>query len=74
MPRFFFKADYGNGCTCMDETGEEFDTLEQAQAHASIVSDELGRNMPWRVTVQVVDRQGGMLSMVEQDSSKQRDH
>jgi hypothetical protein len=57
MTRYYFQADY-RGVTVIDEIGEEFPTLRQAEAHAAIVAKELGRNDPQPVTVFVLSQEG----------------
>jgi len=53
MARYFFQARYP-GMTVVDDIGEEFSTLRQAQAHAAIVAGELSRNGTQQVTVTVL--------------------
>jgi hypothetical protein len=53
MPRYFFQADY-HGVTVVDDIGEEFSTLQKAEAHATAVASELGRNEPEEVVVLVL--------------------
>jgi hypothetical protein len=60
MPRYFFQADY-HGATVVDQIGEEFATLQEAQAHAAIVANELARNDSQTV-VRVVDEKGTVLA------------
>jgi hypothetical protein len=43
MARYFFQAQY-HGALLTDDIGEEFPTLHAAEAHATIVANELGRN------------------------------
>jgi len=57
MPRYFFQADY-HGVTVVDDIGEEFSTLQEAEAHAAAVAGELGRNEPEDVVVLVVSEHG----------------
>jgi hypothetical protein len=61
MTRYYFQADY-RGVTVIDEMGEEFPTLRQAEAHAAIVAKELGRNDPQPVTVFVLSQEGIQLA------------
>jgi hypothetical protein len=53
MARYFFQANW-HGVTVIDDIGEEFPTLQAAEAHAAIVADELGRNSSETVTVFVL--------------------
>ncbi|HEY7299787.1 MAG TPA: hypothetical protein VH684_17915 [Xanthobacteraceae bacterium] len=55
MPLYFFKADYDDRNTAIDDAGVEFQSLKQAQAYAAVVEEELGRNTGRRVTVEVVE-------------------
>jgi Domain of unknown function (DUF6894) len=43
MSHYFFQAQY-RGSTLTDHIGEEFSTLQEAEAHAAVVAQELGRN------------------------------
>jgi Domain of unknown function (DUF6894) len=43
MTHYLFQAQY-RGSTLTDDIGEEFATLHEAEAHAAVVADELGRN------------------------------
>ena len=43
MVRYFFQAQY-RGATLTNDIGEEFSTVQEAQAHAAHVADELSRN------------------------------
>jgi uncharacterized protein DUF6894 len=43
MTRYFFQAQY-RGATLTDDIGEEFSTVQEAQAHAARVAGELSRN------------------------------
>jgi hypothetical protein len=61
MPRYFFQADY-RGISVNDDVGEEFSTLQDAEAHAAVVANELARNSPHAVTVSVVDEDGILLA------------
>jgi hypothetical protein len=56
MTRYLFQAQY-RGATLTDDIGEEFATLREAEAHATVVADELGRNSSQIATVFVL---GGM--------------
>ena len=53
MALYFFQAHY-RGAMVADDIGEEFSTVQQAEAHAAIVASELGRNEPQPVTVYVL--------------------
>jgi hypothetical protein len=53
MPRYFFQADY-HGVTAVDDVGEEFSTLQEAEAHAAAVASELARNESEEVVVLVL--------------------
>jgi hypothetical protein len=53
MARYLFVANY-RGATIVDDIGEDFPTLREAEAHATIVANELGRNDPQPVTVFVL--------------------
>jgi hypothetical protein len=57
MPRYFFQADY-HGVTAVDDIGEEFSTLQEAETHAAAVASELGRNEPEDVVVLVLSEHG----------------
>jgi predicted sugar kinase len=57
MARYLFQADY-RGVTATDDIGEEFSTLQEAEAHAEIVANELGRNTSGAVTVSVLNEDG----------------
>jgi hypothetical protein len=59
MGHYFFQAEY-HGVTAADEIGEEFSTLQEAEAHAAVVANELGRNDTQTVVVYVLD-EGGVL-------------
>jgi hypothetical protein len=60
MSRYFFEAQY-RGSTLTDDTGQEFATLEEAQAHANVVAAELGRNSS-EATVFVLGADGKLLA------------
>jgi len=67
MTRYFFQADY-HGTTVGDDFGEEFSTLKEAEAHAAIVANELGRNDTQAVCVRVLTENGvALASAVPQD-------
>ena len=53
MARYLFQADY-RGVRATDDIGEEFPTLQEAEAHAAIVANELGRNTAEAVAVSVL--------------------
>jgi hypothetical protein len=53
MPRYFFQARY-HDMTVVDDIGGEFSTLQEAQAHATMVAGELSRNDAPEVTVTVL--------------------
>jgi hypothetical protein len=57
MPRYFFQADC-HGVTVDDDVGEEFSTLQEAEAHAAAVASELGRNESEEVVVLVLMEHG----------------
>ena len=61
MPRYLFEADY-RGVTATDDIGEEFSTLQEAEAHAAIVANELGRNTSEAVTVSVLSADGTLVT------------
>jgi Domain of unknown function (DUF6894) len=50
MARYFFQANY-HGVTVVDEIGEDFPTVQEAEAHAVAVAKELGHNNPQPATV-----------------------
>jgi hypothetical protein len=52
MTRYLFQAQY-HGSTLTDDIGEQFATLREAEAHATVVADELGRNAAEDHTVTV---------------------
>jgi Domain of unknown function (DUF6894) len=58
MARYFFQANY-RGVTVLDEIGEDFPTVQEAEAHAVAVAKELGHNNPQPVTVLVLSQEGG---------------
>ena len=53
MARYFFQVDY-HGAMITDDVGEEFATVQQAEAHARLVAHDLSRNDPQPVTVSVL--------------------
>jgi hypothetical protein len=61
MARYFFRADYRNS-SVNDDVGEEFSTLQGAEAHATIVANELVRNSTEAVTVAVLSEDGILLA------------
>jgi hypothetical protein len=61
MPRYFFQADY-RGISVNDDVGEEFSTVQDAEAHAAVVANELARNSAHAVAVSVVDADGILLA------------
>jgi hypothetical protein len=61
MARYLFQADY-RGVTATDDIGEEFATLQEAEAHAAIVANELGRNTAEVVTVSVLSEDGRLVT------------
>jgi hypothetical protein len=51
MTRYFFRAQFKDH-SITENVGEEFSSLEEAEAHAAVVASELGRNSrPVTVTV-----------------------
>jgi hypothetical protein len=61
MARYFFRANY-RGTSVNDDVGEEFSTLQDAEAHAAIVANELVRNSAQAVTVSVFSEDGILLA------------
>jgi hypothetical protein len=61
MARYFFRAQY-RGATLTDDIGEEFATLHEAEAHATVVANELGRNSSQIATVFVLGEDGELLA------------
>jgi len=63
MARYFFQAQY-RGATLTDDIGEEFATLHEAEAHATVVASQLGRNgaQEQTVTVFVLGENGELLA------------
>ena len=60
MPHYFFQAQY-RGSTLTDDIGEEFPTLQEAEAHAAVVAKELGRNSSEAI-VSVLGEDGKLLA------------
>ena len=63
MARYLFQAHY-HGAMLTDDIGEEFGTLREAEAHATVVANELGRNgaQGQAVTVLVLSENGDLLA------------
>jgi hypothetical protein len=63
MAHYFFQAQY-RGAMLTDDIGEEFATLREAEAHATVVANELGRNsaQDHAVTVVVLSGNGELLA------------
>jgi uncharacterized protein DUF6894 len=63
MTRYLFQAQY-RGATLTDDIGEEFLTLREAEAHATVVADELRRNRAddQAITVSVFSEDGELLA------------
>jgi hypothetical protein len=63
MARYLFQAHY-RGATLADDIGEEFPTLLEAEAHARVVANELGRNstLDQAATVLVLSEDGELLA------------
>jgi Domain of unknown function (DUF6894) len=61
MTRFFFQANY-LGAMVVDDIGEMFPTLRDAEAHAAIVARELSRNGSYPITVFVLSENGTVLT------------
>lgn len=61
MARYFFPANY-RGISVNDDVGEEFSTLQDAEAHATIVANEIGHHSSQAVTVSVVSEDGVLLA------------
>jgi hypothetical protein len=61
MAHYFFQAQY-RGATLTDDIGEEFATLHEAEAHATVVAGELGRNSSQIATVFVLGEDGELLA------------
>jgi hypothetical protein len=63
MTRYLFQAQY-RGAMLTDDIGEDFATLREAEAHATVVANELGRNDARDqavVTVSVLSEDGELL-------------
>jgi uncharacterized protein DUF6894 len=60
MSHYFFQAQY-RGSTLTDDIGEEFPTLQEAEAHAAVVAKELGRNSSEAI-VSVLGEDGKLLA------------
>jgi hypothetical protein len=63
MARFYFPAEY-DGVIYEDDHGEDFQTVEEAKAHAKAVAAELGRNNPKAVIVFLVTDDGAKLASI----------
>jgi uncharacterized protein DUF6894 len=63
MTRYLFQTQY-RGATLTDNIGEEFVTLREAEAHATVVAKELGRNRAddQAITVLVLSEDGELLA------------
>ncbi|MGO8924789.1 MAG: DUF6894 family protein [Xanthobacteraceae bacterium] len=63
MARYLFQAQY-RGAMLTDDIGEEFPTLHEAETHATVVANELGRNstQDQAVTVFVLSEDGELLA------------
>jgi hypothetical protein len=61
VPRYFFQADY-RGISVYDDVGEEFSTLQDAEAYATVVANELARNSAHAVAVSVLGEDGLLLA------------
>ena len=63
MTRYLFQTQY-RGATLTDNIGEEFVTLREAEAHATVVAKELGRNRAddQAITVFVLSKDGELLA------------
>jgi Domain of unknown function (DUF6894) len=61
MAHYFFQARYRDAMLT-DDIGEEFATLREAEAHATLVANELGRNSARAVTVFVLSGDGELLA------------
>jgi hypothetical protein len=61
MARYFFQADY-RGISVNDDVGEEFSTLQDAEAHAVVVANELARSSVHAVAVSVLGEDGILLA------------
>ena len=63
MARYCFKARYG-GAEYVDDIGEEFATRQEAEAHAAVVANELGRNNSQAITIHLLSEDGILLTSV----------
>ena len=61
MARYFFRANY-RGISVNDDVGEEFSTLQDAEAHATIVANELRHHSSQTVTVSVLSEDEVLLT------------
>jgi hypothetical protein len=61
MARYFFQAEW-RGALVTDDFGEEFRTLDEAEAHAAVIAHELGRNCPSGIPVFVLSEDGKVLA------------
>jgi uncharacterized protein DUF6894 len=61
MPRYFFQADY-RGISANDDVGEEFSTLQDAEAHATVAANDLARNSAHAVAISVLSEDGILLA------------
>jgi uncharacterized protein DUF6894 len=63
MTRYLFQAQY-RSVTLTDDIGEEFATLREAEAHATVVANELARNRAEdeAITVVVLSEDGELLA------------
>jgi uncharacterized protein DUF6894 len=63
MTHYLFQAQY-RGVTLTDDIGEDFSTLREAEAYATVVANELGRNdaRDRAVTVSVLSEDGELLA------------
>jgi hypothetical protein len=62
MCRFHLRVDY-TGCI-YDDHDDEFVTVHDAEAHATIVANELTQNSDKKVTIYVVDDDGSIKARV----------
>lgn len=60
MARYLFQTQY-RGVTITDDIGEEFSTVQEAEAYADIIAKELARNSGREVTVRVIGADGALL-------------
>lgn len=61
MARYLFQAHY-HGVTVTDDIGEEFSTLQDAEAYAAVIAKELARNDADGVTVRVLSPERALLA------------